>query len=66
LSLQAEKSFRKDTGNAMNAPHSVVKEIGHYIAGRMVAGKSGRRGDVFDPATGQISGHVALASRAEV
>ncbi|HZP92343.1 MAG TPA: CoA-acylating methylmalonate-semialdehyde dehydrogenase [Burkholderiales bacterium] len=50
----------------MNAPHSAVREIGHYIAGRVVAGSSGRHGEVFDPATGQVSARVALAARAEV
>ena len=50
----------------MNAPHSAVREIGHYIAGRVVAGSSGRYGEVFDPATGQVSARVALAARGEV
>jgi malonate-semialdehyde dehydrogenase (acetylating)/methylmalonate-semialdehyde dehydrogenase len=40
--------------------------LGHLIAGRPVAGASGRQGDVFDPATGQVSRQVAFASRAEV
>jgi malonate-semialdehyde dehydrogenase (acetylating)/methylmalonate-semialdehyde dehydrogenase len=43
-----------------------VKEIGHYIAGQVVPGKSGRHADVFDPATGQVSGRVALAGHSEV
>jgi malonate-semialdehyde dehydrogenase (acetylating)/methylmalonate-semialdehyde dehydrogenase len=50
----------------MNAPHSGIEEIGHYIGGHVVAGQSGRHGDVFNPATGQVSGRVALASRGEV
>jgi malonate-semialdehyde dehydrogenase (acetylating) / methylmalonate-semialdehyde dehydrogenase len=40
--------------------------VGHLIAGRAVAGASGRQADVFDPATGQVTRQVALASRAEV
>ncbi len=40
--------------------------IGHYIQGSTVAGTSGRTQDVFNPATGQISGHVALADSSEV
>ncbi|MBL8908449.1 MAG: CoA-acylating methylmalonate-semialdehyde dehydrogenase [Rhizobiales bacterium] len=44
----------------------MVKEIGHFIGGKRVAGKSGRFSDVFNPNTGEISGRVALASGAEV
>jgi malonate-semialdehyde dehydrogenase (acetylating)/methylmalonate-semialdehyde dehydrogenase len=40
--------------------------IGHYIAGRTVAGNSGRAQEVFNPATGAVSAHVALANSAEV
>ena len=40
--------------------------IGHYIQGRPVAGTSGRQSDVFNPATGRVSGQVALASTDEV
>ena len=40
--------------------------IGHYIGGRLVAGTSGRTQDVFNPATGAVTGKVALASTAEV
>ena len=40
--------------------------IGHYIGGQAVAGASGRTQDVFNPATGAVTGKVALASTAEV
>ncbi|OOG60760.1 CoA-acylating methylmalonate-semialdehyde dehydrogenase [Polaromonas sp. C04] len=40
--------------------------IDHYIAGRVVAGTSGRAQDVFNPATGSVTGRVAMASRSEV
>ncbi len=43
-----------------------MKEIGHWINGKMVAGKSGRSADVFNPATGDVQAHVALASKAEL
>ncbi len=43
-----------------------MREIGHFIAGRMVAGSSGRFGDVFNPASGEVAAKVALASAAEV
>ena len=40
--------------------------ISHFIAGRVVAGTSGRSQDVFNPATGAVSGQVALANASEV
>jgi malonate-semialdehyde dehydrogenase (acetylating)/methylmalonate-semialdehyde dehydrogenase len=40
--------------------------IDHYIGGRVVAGTSGRAQDVFNPATGAVTGQVALANAAEV
>ena len=39
--------------------------VGHYIDGQPVAGTSQRSGPVFDPATGELARHVALASQAE-
>ena len=55
----------------MNAPDKLPKSaatasIEHWIGGRIVPGKSGRRADVFNPATGSVSGEVALANSAEV
>ena len=41
-------------------------EIRHFMGGRLVAGASGRFGPVFNPATGEQTGAVALASAAEV
>ncbi|MBW4089593.1 MAG: CoA-acylating methylmalonate-semialdehyde dehydrogenase [Proteobacteria bacterium] len=43
-----------------------MREIGHFIAGRPTAGTSGRYGDVFNPALGEVTARVALASAAEV
>ncbi|HEV8020205.1 MAG TPA: CoA-acylating methylmalonate-semialdehyde dehydrogenase [Candidatus Lustribacter sp.] len=45
---------------------TAVTEIGHFVDGKRVAGSSGRAGDVFDPATGELTGHVAFANAAEV
>ncbi|MBZ0139223.1 MAG: CoA-acylating methylmalonate-semialdehyde dehydrogenase [Pseudorhodoplanes sp.] len=42
-----------------------MREIGHFIGGKAVKGKSGRFGDVFDPNTGEVQARVALATRAE-
>lgn len=41
-------------------------EISHFIGGRQVPGRSGRSAPVFNPATGEVSGQVALASVEEV
>ncbi|MCL6251640.1 CoA-acylating methylmalonate-semialdehyde dehydrogenase [Altererythrobacter sp. KTW20L] len=43
-----------------------MQQIGHFIAGHPQAEASGRTGAVFNPATGEQSGTVALASAAEV
>ena len=40
--------------------------IGHYVSGERIEGRSGRTGPIFDPATGERQGSVALASAAEV
>ena len=40
--------------------------IGHHIGGKPRPGQSGREADVFNPATGEVTGRVALASEAEV
>ncbi|MFS8180837.1 CoA-acylating methylmalonate-semialdehyde dehydrogenase [Pseudovibrio denitrificans] len=43
-----------------------MEEIGHFINGQRVAGKSGRTADVFNPATGEVTAKVALATAAEL
>ncbi|MBC7144815.1 MAG: CoA-acylating methylmalonate-semialdehyde dehydrogenase [Thioclava marina] len=43
-----------------------MEEIGHWINGKRVAGTSGRFGDVYNPATGEIIAKVALATPAEL
>jgi malonate-semialdehyde dehydrogenase (acetylating)/methylmalonate-semialdehyde dehydrogenase len=42
------------------------KEISHYVAGHEVRGASGRFGEVYNPATGQVTGRVAFATESEV
>jgi malonate-semialdehyde dehydrogenase (acetylating)/methylmalonate-semialdehyde dehydrogenase len=42
------------------------KTLTHFINGRDVAGNSGRFGDVFNPATGEIASRVPLANAAEL
>ncbi|OSZ63454.1 CoA-acylating methylmalonate-semialdehyde dehydrogenase [Hydrogenophaga sp. IBVHS2] len=43
-----------------------ITNINHYINGAVVAGQSTRAQDVFNPATGAVTGRVALASTADV
>ncbi|CAB3775958.1 Putative 3-oxopropanoate dehydrogenase [Paraburkholderia ultramafica] len=43
-----------------------VQQLGHYIGGAPVEPTSGRFKDVFNPATGKVTGSVALASVEEV
>ena len=43
-----------------------MREIGHFIGGKLVAGTSGKFGDVFNPASGEITAKVALADASEV
>ena len=43
-----------------------MNQIHHWIAGNEFKSASGRTGDVYDPATGQISGQVDFANNSEV
>jgi malonate-semialdehyde dehydrogenase (acetylating)/methylmalonate-semialdehyde dehydrogenase len=43
-----------------------LREVHHWVNGQTFAGSSGRFGDVYNPATGQIQAKVALATSAEV
>ena len=40
--------------------------INHYINGKTVAGRSGRQGDIYNPAIGEVIRKVDFASEAEV
>jgi malonate-semialdehyde dehydrogenase (acetylating)/methylmalonate-semialdehyde dehydrogenase len=40
--------------------------IGHWVDGRPLPGEGGRTAEVFNPATGEVAGRVALAGEAEV
>src|SRR5215204_3199480 len=44
----------------------MATEIGHYIDNKPVPGKSGRTGDITNPATGEVTAKVAFASVEEV
>src|SRR3984885_16240416 len=43
-----------------------LREVHHWINGRTVTGSSGRFGDVYNPASGEVQAKVALASVDEV
>jgi malonate-semialdehyde dehydrogenase (acetylating)/methylmalonate-semialdehyde dehydrogenase len=43
-----------------------MSEINHYIDGATTALSSTRRSDVYNPATGQVTGQVALADGADI
>ncbi|MEC8069801.1 MAG: CoA-acylating methylmalonate-semialdehyde dehydrogenase [Actinomycetota bacterium] len=45
---------------------SDITEIGHFVGGRTVGGTSGNTSPVYNPATGQQTGAVALASVEEL
>ena len=44
----------------------MVSELGHFIGGKKVAGKSGRTGEIYNPATGDVTALVPFAAAAEV
>ena len=44
----------------------MTKTIAHFIHGQAVLGDSQRFADVFNPATGEVTGRVPLASKADV
>jgi malonate-semialdehyde dehydrogenase (acetylating) / methylmalonate-semialdehyde dehydrogenase len=43
-----------------------MRAIEHFIAGQIVAGGSGRSGDVFNPNTGEVQARVSLATTDEL
>ncbi|MDB5889921.1 MAG: mmsA [Polaromonas sp.] len=47
-------------------PPSTAASIGHFVNGQVISPQAGRAQEVFNPATGAVSGHVALASAADV
>ena len=44
----------------------MTKHVTHWIGGKPWDGEAGRHGDIYDPATGQVSGQVDFATPAEV
>ena len=50
----------------MTTPESSPKHITHRIGGKPWTGTPERQGDVYDPATGVVSGRVDFASSADM
>ena len=44
----------------------MTETLWHFINGERIAGGSGRQGDIFNPATGEVSNTVPFASANEV
>ncbi len=44
----------------------MAREVGHFIGGEHVPGRSGRYSDIYQPMTGEVIGRLALASRDEM
>jgi malonate-semialdehyde dehydrogenase (acetylating)/methylmalonate-semialdehyde dehydrogenase len=43
-----------------------MREVHHFIGGKVVSGQSGRFGDIYNPNTGEVQARVALATEAEM
>ena len=43
-----------------------MQELSHFVNGKLAAGQSGRFGDVFNPATGEVQARVPFASAMEL
>jgi malonate-semialdehyde dehydrogenase (acetylating)/methylmalonate-semialdehyde dehydrogenase len=50
----------------MELEATIPKTIGHFVNGRIIPGSGGRYGNVYNPATGEVSGRVAFAGKSEV
>ena len=52
----------------MNKPElrTELSSVGNYIDNQIVAGKGSRAQDIFNPATGKVSGSVTLSTAADV
>jgi malonate-semialdehyde dehydrogenase (acetylating)/methylmalonate-semialdehyde dehydrogenase len=44
----------------------MTKTLHHFVNGKPVAGKSGRSGEIYNPATGEVAASAPFASAAEV
>ncbi|MBV9446224.1 MAG: CoA-acylating methylmalonate-semialdehyde dehydrogenase [Streptosporangiaceae bacterium] len=56
----------KQTSDARSAEKRAIKHCSHWIGGKPWDGEAERHGDIYDPATGQVTGQVDFAAPAEV
>ncbi len=54
------------TNSAPSHADTPPRQIPHWLDGQPFAGTGSRQSDVFDPATGQVTGRIALAEPADV
>ena len=54
------------TASLISSSPSLAKSLGHWAGGKALSGTSPRSQDVFNPATGAVTGRVALANAADV
>jgi malonate-semialdehyde dehydrogenase (acetylating) / methylmalonate-semialdehyde dehydrogenase len=52
--------------NIASTSANTPRAVPHWIGGKAVAGASGRTGNVYNPATGQVQALVPLANAAEL
>ena len=55
-----------ETLTRSNGTTTTGEVVGHWIGGARVAGTSGRKGPVYDPATGRVAREVAFGSLEEI
>jgi malonate-semialdehyde dehydrogenase (acetylating)/methylmalonate-semialdehyde dehydrogenase len=60
--MSIEATLPRSAGSGPGRPYLVP----HFIGGRRVSGSSGETGEIFDPNTGEVQGHVVLAGHGDV
>jgi malonate-semialdehyde dehydrogenase (acetylating)/methylmalonate-semialdehyde dehydrogenase len=45
---------------------TIPKNIGHFVNGRSIPGSGNRHGNVYNPATGEVTGRITFAGKDEV
>jgi len=56
----------KHPSDARSAEKRAMKHCTHWIGGKPWTGEAGRRGDIYNPATGSVTGAVDFGTAAEV
>src|SRR5579872_5283261 len=66
IAVQKNRAYGNRDGLQRISREASMFNYGHFIGGKVVAGKSGRTAEVFQPMDGTVRASVALASRSEV